>query len=478
MKAKEFDQKFDAGDDMNQMLDLSKAQRPFHDRERSVTIQGDKNLFKNTNQDLSKIETLRASEWLKLLEPSWINLGIMSSFLGGLIFLIYFINIKYFPELDSQSLLFFLAAITPLGFLLFLGLVFFLLMPGMIWTDFLDLNTSIYPLLSKYRIMVLRNLVLEKIKISEVLDSKYIFRKENYIFSKKKICITYSYTFLAGLLLFSLIALFAIRDSHTKKEILIKIFNFTLTTQEIAFILLALYCLMLALAVLLVYRNLSKFTRNSEKKIILFKSIWMNVGLLSYSTFIFFLCFFNWLIISFFFSQPTDGSNHSLTQNELLPIVFATFISCLVTNLFVVCRYPKKQLSFLLDFGIGSIVLILLIMFLGKGMIIPGKIMNTYGWGNIDNASIVVNRTGCQAIESMNIKMAEPCSEKDRTYKVERVCILSSVGKNYYLRFPKCNLRKGDPMPTEFSLEKTNIISWSRQNLNQGKPKKLKQRNV
>jgi hypothetical protein len=138
----------------------------------------------------------------------------------------------------------------------------------------------------------------------------------------------------------------------------------------------------------------------------------------------------------------------------------------------VVCRHPKKQFSFLLDFGICSIVLVLLIMSLDKGMIIPGKIMNTYGWGNIDNASVVVDRTGCQAIESMNIKIESSCLEKDRTYKIEGVCILSSIGKNYYLKFPRCTLQKGDLL-TEISIAKTNVISWSRQNLKQGASKKM-----
>jgi uncharacterized protein len=471
MKAKEFDEIFDAGDDVTPILDLSKAQHPFHDQKRSITIQSDTSFFENTNQDSSKIETFRASGWLKLLEPSLFNLGIISSLLGGLIFLIYFCNIRYFPELDSQSLLFFLAAITPLGFFLFLGLVVFLLMPGMIWIQFLDLDTSMYPLLSKYRIMILKNLVLEKINISEVLDSRYIFRKENYIFSRKKICMAYVYTFLAGPLLYFICILFLTRDVHTKKEILFKMFNFTLTTQaaqDMVFILLVLYFIVFTLAVLMIYRNLSKFSSNSKKKMILFKSIWMNIKLSGFSIFIFCLFFINWMVISFFFGHSTDGSNYSLTQEELLPIVFATFISCVFTNLFVVCRYPRKQLSFLLDFGIGSIVLVFLIVSLDKIMVIPGKIMNTYGWGNIDNASIIVDRTSCQAIESMNIKMERSCLEKDRTYKIEGVCILSSIGKNYYLRFPRCNLQKGDFRTTEIALVKTNVISWSRQNLKQG----------
>ncbi len=34
MKAKEFDKKFDAGEEITEMLDLSKAKRPFHDSEK------------------------------------------------------------------------------------------------------------------------------------------------------------------------------------------------------------------------------------------------------------------------------------------------------------------------------------------------------------------------------------------------------------------------------------------------------------
>jgi hypothetical protein len=430
---------------------------------------------RNTKKRFKKIKLLRPSKWLNLLEPSWLNLAIISSLLGGLIFLVYFWNIKYFPELDSQSLLFFLAAITPLGFLLVFPLASFLLFPGIIWTYILDLDTSMYSLLSKNRITTLKSLALKKIKlnISEnnnfFLEKSCEFDRHDYAFSKPKICIAYLYAFLIGCLLSSVFILFGIKNESIFS--IRRIVNFNLTTQVMACILFTLCFLLFVFAVLVIYKSYSKFTIDTRKKTFL-KSLLTGLKLFGYSIIIFVLFFCNWLIISAFLSQSTDGSNHSLMMNEVSPIVCATFVACLATNLVVICRYPKKQLSFFLDFCIGFFVLVLLIVYLGKVMIIPGKIMNAYGWGNIDNASIVVNRTGCQAIESMNIKIGS-CSEKDRTYKVERVCILSSIGKNYYLRFPKCNLQKGDPMPTELALEKTNIISWSRQNLSQGEPKKL-----
>jgi hypothetical protein len=76
----------------------------------------------------------------------------------------------------------------------------------------------------------------------------------------------------------------------------------------------------------------------------------------------------------------------------------------------------------------------------------------------------------------MNIKIDGSCQKKEKNiYKVEKVCILSSIGRNYYLRFPKCHLPgNGEPKTTELALARTNIISWSRQSLKQETSAKLR----
>jgi hypothetical protein len=433
--------------------------------------QNDTRFSQNKTQDPSKNEILQPSEWLKLLEPSLTNLGIISGLLGGLIFLVYFCNIKYFPELDAESLISLLGATTLLGLLLFLALAIFLLTPGMIWTSILDLDIAIYPLLSKNRIIVLQNINLEKVKISVkknyILDKSYKFQKNNYNFDPRKIFIIYLYTFLTGFLFFTLYTSFNIKNTVVKEIILTKIISFNLTTKEIAYISSSLYVLMFIIMALAIHKNYFKISSGFGKKISLLQSSWISIKLFAYSIFSFSFYLISWLITSAFLSQSTNGASHFLPQYELLPIILATFASCLVTSLFVVCRYPKKQITFLLDLGIGSIILLLLIISLDKATVIPEKIMNTYGWGNMDNASIVLDNTGCQAIKSMNIKIDGSCLEKDKTYKIEGLCILSSVGKNYYLRFPRCNLRNGDPKPMEISLARANIIAWSRQHLKQ-----------
>jgi hypothetical protein len=464
MKAKKFDQKFDSGDDITQMLDLSNAKRPFHDQERIITTQNDEILSQNSRQYFNQIGAFRPYKWLNSIEPSLLNLGIISSLLGGLIFLIYFCDIKYFPELDSQSLLFFLAATTPLGFFLIFSLSIFLLFPGIMWTNCLDFdsvfNVSIYPLFSKNRIMILRNLVLEKIKISEennyFLDKSYKFRREDYIFSPYNIAIIYIYTFFSGCLFIGICGF-----SRVKNTAIIKENYFDLTTKEVAFILLLIYLFMFVFMIFVIHKKYFKINGGLS----VLQAVWISARLFGYSIFSCSWYLFVWLIISGYFSQSTDGANYLLPQNELFFVMFITFSSCLATSLIVVCRYPKKQTSFIFDLSIGFVVLLFLIFSLNKIAFVPKKIMNIYGWGNIDNASLVVDRTGCQAVESMNIKIDGSCLEKDRTYKIEGACILSSIGKNYYLRFPGCNLKKGDPRLVELALAKTNVISWSRQNL-------------
>jgi hypothetical protein len=258
MKAKEFDEIFDAGDDVTSMLDLSKAQRPFHDQKRGITIQKNTKFFENT-EDSGRIKILQISGWLKLLEPSWINLGIMSSLLGGIIFLIYFCNIRYFPELDSQSLLFFLSAITPLGLILFLGLAIFLLLPGFMWTSILDLDISLYPLFSENRIIILKDIPKERIKPENknyVLDKNYKFSKNNYIFNDLKIIVIYIYTFFSGFLFFTLCVYSSVKNIVINEIVLTKIIRFDLTTKGIAYVSLILYILMFIIMILVIHKNL------------------------------------------------------------------------------------------------------------------------------------------------------------------------------------------------------------------------------
>lgn len=432
-----------------------------------------KHSTKNSVHRQNETEKYLPPGWIKLLELSLASLGIISSLLGGLIFLIYFFNIKYFPEFDFQSLLFFLGTTAFLGFILFFALGFFLLSPGVIWTHILDADFDIYPLISRNKIMLQKSFSPEKISIKDkryVFDEKYQFqlRKVNYLFSKLRLCLIYLYTFINGFLLFSAFVLFGIKNVTIKHITNINslnksvpVININLTTKFIAYFLILLCILAFVLMILAIHKNYLKISENFERKLSLKRATFISFRLLYYSIINCTFCLTSWLLLSGFFSQSTDGARYFLPQQEILLIVSLTFISCLTTTLIMVFRYPKKKI--LLDFGIGLIILLFLTMQLNKMTVIPEKIMNNYGWGNIDNATIMVDRIGCQAIESMNIKVDGSCLKKDVIYKVEKICILSSIGRNYYLRFATCRLPKNSKFkPTEIVLARTNIISWSR----------------
>jgi hypothetical protein len=73
----------------------------------------------------------------------------------------------------------------------------------------------------------------------------------------------------------------------------------------------------------------------------------------------------------------------------------------------------------------------------------------------------------------MGIKVEDKCSSKDELYRIDGLCILSSIGKNYYLRFPDY-YPQGQIEAATFTVPSSNIISWSRQNIGMDLPTNYK----
>jgi hypothetical protein len=148
-------------------------------------------------------------------------------------------------------------------------------------------------------------------------------------------------------------------------------------------------------------------------------------------------------------------------NNEIIGYFIGVFIVFLFLNLLAICDKSNYSEN---SYSISLLVVLSSIIFLSSLDTVSDLVIRFYGWGDIENATIMVDQKGCQAIENMGINSSNKCLKQDSVYKFNEVHILSLVGKNYYLRFPGY-YPQGQLDPVTFTLPSSNIISWSRQNI-------------
>jgi hypothetical protein len=347
------------------------------------------------------------------------NIWIMSLVLGGIISWRYYLEIKFLPEIDAQSVLVLGFGSFIAGFFLIFGISYLVVFPGTSWNNFIKQEKSLNKYFSKSKYIILDS----KPKKIELNKSKN---------NQKKIC------YYFWLLFFNISSVFSLS------------YVFTVKNKTCGFVFLFVDMIVLFCIFIDVHRMTSS---NKNKEILTFSIVLRMI----YGSF-----FSSWAyVVSCFILYSLVKSD--IIQNKvviftefLLPIIFCFFASLLVICLDI------KSLSVNMIIGFAA-VLFLMIIF-QKINFIPSQVMKIYGWGNISNASIIVNQTGCQAIKKMGVNVTNKCTNKDVVYRINGLCILSSIGKNYYLKFP-VNHPRNQIKTATFTLSSSNIISWSRQNI-------------
>ena len=154
-------------------------------------------------------------------------------------------------------------------------------------------------------------------------------------------------------------------------------------------------------------------------------------------------------------------------EHNLLFVFIFFYSVAIISNKIItrVCFGKKSLTKYTEAFIIGFSVFFLISIVFSSFAELPKMVMNGFGWGNIQKASIVVNKEGCSILEAMDIKVNGDCSNKSNVYKVDDVDILLSLGENFVVRrhfdIEDKKAKKKVPQNT-ITLPKKLVLSWAR----------------
>ena len=349
----------------------------------------------------------------------------LSLIFGGIILLVYFLSIRFIPDLDIGSIPVFLGAVAIIGIIFYFIICYILISPGIFLHNYLQID---------------KNLI--------------------YLWVRKKQLPVFAFSALLSFPLILIIVLYLC-------------FNASLPSLNIfkpALVLLALFILSCIYSYLCRERiSLAKLHRISLAKL-------LRLFLLSLVIFSI-TCFPFAMIISIIFKHSQNCTNNEYASIAL----FSSLFGVVMVNEFIIIKPllgSDSSNSFV--FKIVKFVVVPLTFFViltssfNRFVVIPEIIVEIFGWRNTQNASLIVGYEGCQAIMQIDNKiLREQCIKTKNFYKITNLQILSSVGKSYFLRFPKePPLSKSDcknllqspsnKQYVDFTFPSSYIKSWSR----------------
>jgi hypothetical protein len=108
-------------------------------------------------------------------------------------------------------------------------------------------------------------------------------------------------------------------------------------------------------------------------------------------------------------------------------------------------------------------ILVYVIMFFNAWPFIPNYVMNIYKFGNLANATLVLNETGCAIVEHHGVKAtpSTPSPKTDtnaqpQTCSLSKVSIYSRLGSTYYLE-----ASRNENTSVCFTISAQNVLSWA-----------------
>ncbi|QUY42484.1 hypothetical protein [Acaryochloris marina] len=408
--------------------------------------------------NLSNFLSFNPGDLLKLFGISY---GLLLM-LGGFIFVIYFFSINYMPNLswESSVSLLFTAAIVSMIIIIMVAIVF--VSPGLLW-------------------------------LSTVLNNKYpkSLLSEGDRRPKGFIRLNTS----AMLLLFSVSYL----TSISFNEFVINAYNLMYLSIAILMLCIALYipynviknsriALTLAKNKGILYpdknhrkyssENNSKinhdvdFRKTSKKshfkylvKILILKINPLRLILTSiYPSFILIIMPVVYIVIvgkekiQFFYNK---------SEYQLISIFIFFYFVAIVSNKIItfVCFDKKNIVKYTEAFIIGFSVFFFISIFFSSFAELPKIVMNRFGWGNIQRASIVVNKEGCLILEAMDMEVEGNCSNASNVYKANDIDILLNLGEDFIVRrhfYIEDKKSKKSFSPHMIILPKKLVLSWAR----------------
>lgn len=152
------------------------------------------------------------------------------------------------------------------------------------------------------------------------------------------------------------------------------------------------------------------------------------------------------------------GQSQDLRGNAMLDALYATIV-ILACNTAIVIVKSVTIVRYLL---LVAVIFFLLFIPLNIGTFIPKRVMSIFKFGNIQNASLVLNEIGCTIVKLHGLTVTpytpdpKPDSLNPKTCALPNVMIHSQLGNTYYLEVS----RSGDAS-MHFTIPGQNVLSWA-----------------
>lgn len=292
------------------------------------------------------------------------------SLIGGLVFVVYFMSIKYMPvfNFDSAIVLLFFIALT--GMLLFLGMALLLSLPGFLWAEVYGKNSEILP------------------QISENEEGKVA------LFFTAPIIIFYSILTLS----------FSFSENSEYRFIVLTIA-------------LTLIVIFLAAFVSAFKQCLIKFVVKNPKKEI----AWLCFASIL-SAFISLLTF---MVLIPFFQKIPDAT-------KLIDVISIVVMLCLLTLVanVIVSVLSKKLITKVM---VSCALVVAILMVSQSHSMISAAVMKIYKLGHFTVKTIALNESGCYVLQSFGVKNITSDAAFPDYCSADNVKVLSRLGKESYL---------------------------------------------
>lgn len=180
-----------------------------------------------------------------------------------------------------------------------------------------------------------------------------------------------------------------------------------------------------------------------------FPPLHKTLALMALGTFCWFGFIFAWI-----FALELGGARDTrLDIGIALAITFGLLLVLGALNVIAV-MIPRGTSPFVWVGGVGAMVLAMTVFNFDLSSNLSAFVMRKYGWGNIADASLVLNREGCAAVSYLGIVPVD--YQGGDVCRVDRVRIVSRLGANYYLEAARPRGGK-----ITFTLPSADVISYA-----------------
>jgi hypothetical protein len=159
------------------------------------------------------------------------------------------------------------------------------------------------------------------------------------------------------------------------------------------------------------------------------------------------------LVVPFSIMGVSLGKNPEPTTNDFIVILFVGLLIWITNMLLVESFSMPRYLS------LFATNLFFFFLLLGIGTLIPSRMINIYKFGNLENASLILDETGCSIVQHHGLittaDLITRSTSNPKTCSLSKVMIRSRLGNTYYLE----TSRSSGTSVVQFTIPGQNVLT-------------------